>query len=124
MQVAPGIPHCDADGVMHVAPLQHPLGHEVALQTQVPPTHCWPAEQGWPEPHVQAPVLEQPSAVVGSHATHALPPLPQAVSDRGLQLGPEQHPLAHVIAHPEHRPSPWQVSFAGQLAHALPPLPH
>lgn len=40
LQADPPLPHSDSDGdVTHVVPSQHPPGHEVALQTQVPPEH-------------------------------------------------------------------------------------
>jgi hypothetical protein len=63
------------------------------------------------------------SALVVSHAMHASPPTPQAASERALQVGPEQHPLVHVVAHPLHTPLV-HVSTPGQAWHSAPPLPH
>jgi hypothetical protein len=123
MHVAPPVPHCVVEGTTHVVPLQHPSGHELASHTQAPPTHSWPLPQGAPVPHLQAPAEEHPSDFSASHEMQALPPTPQAVIERGLQLGPEQHPVAQFMAQPEHVPL-LQVSPDGQLAHALPPLPH
>jgi len=53
---------------------------------------------------------------------HAAPSIPHAVNDRELHVGPEQQPVPQVCVHPEHAPAA-QFSPAGQLAHALPPLP-
>ena len=39
-QLPPLVPHCAFDGVTHAVPLQQPLAHEVASQTQLPPTQC------------------------------------------------------------------------------------
>jgi hypothetical protein len=47
------------------------------VQRQVPETHSWPGWQGAPEPHLHAPLEEQPSARYGLQATQALPPEPQ-----------------------------------------------
>jgi hypothetical protein len=125
-QAAPSVPHCDTDGVMQVAPEQHPVGHEPlapVVHAHWPPTHACPAAQGAPLPHAQSPIAEQRSALSGSHAVHASPPKPQAVVDRARQVGPEQQPVAHDDAHPEHTPV-LQACPAGQLSHMLPPLPH
>ncbi len=126
MQVAPSMPHCETDGVTHVEPTQQPVGHEPlapGVHAQVPPTQACPAPQGGPLPHEQSPIAEHLSVLTGSHATHASPPNPQAACERALQLGPEQQPVAHVDAQPEQAP-PLQVWPDGQLAQALPPLPH
>ena len=48
---------------MQVTPLQHPVGHEPALQTQAPPLHACPAPQlrhaAPPVPHVAVPLVWQ-----------------------------------------------------------------
>ena len=49
-------------------------------------------------PHWQAPAVEQASARAGSQPTHAAPPLPHAVSECGLQVVPEQHPVGQLAA--------------------------
>jgi hypothetical protein len=126
MHIAPAVPHCEADGVTQVLPLQHPFGHEPfapEVQVQTPLTHACPVPHGALVPHAQSPVAVQWSDATGSHATHASPPKPHAVSERALQLGPEQQPVAHVIAHPEQAPFELQLSPPGHVAHALPPLP-
>jgi hypothetical protein len=123
VQDPPPAPHDRTPGVVHVPlVLQHPFGHDVALHTHWPLTHCWPAWHGLPAPHAQLPVDVQLSVVVWLHATQAAPPKPHAFGDRALHVGPEQHPVAHVCAHPVHAPD-MQLSPPGQLAHALPPLP-
>jgi hypothetical protein len=123
MHVAPLPPHWVVVGIVHVVPAQHPLGHEVALHTQAPLTHSWPAPHGAPVPQAHAPAVEQVSDLE-SHETHALPPVPHALIPRELQLGPEQHPVGQLFAQPEHVPFALHVSPLGQLAHELPPLPH
>jgi hypothetical protein len=67
-------------------------------------------------------VSEHLSAFVASQAVHAAPPIPHAVNDRALHVGPEQQPVPQVCVQPEHAPAA-QFSPEGQLAHALPPLP-
>lgn len=49
-QVAPPVPHAPAVGVTHAPALQHPVGQEVASQTQLPPKHRSPAPQAAPLP--------------------------------------------------------------------------
>lgn len=121
---APAVPQVASTALVHVVPLsQHPVGHEAALHTQVPPTHCCPVLQGDPEPHQHSPMLLQLSARKVLHAVHAAPSMPHALIERALHVGPEQQPVAHVAAHPVHAP-PAQPSPFGQLSHALPPLPH
>jgi hypothetical protein len=120
---APAVPHVAVDEVSQVVPLQHPVGHEVALQTQAPAEHSWPTAHSETFPHMQSPMAEQPSALVASHATHDSPPNPQDAGDRALHVGPEQHPVAHVDAHPLHVPL-LHVSPPGHDWHCVPPLPH
>ena len=135
---------CCAKGTQ-VFPLQQPLGHEVALHTQLPPTHCWPAAHAAPPPQAQAPTALQLSAVVGSQAVQRLPAAPQAVSDGVMQpprrpqqpRGQEvwshtQAPPTQCVPVPQAGPVPQlhtplvQVSVlpAGQVrAQAPPPVP-
>jgi hypothetical protein len=35
----------------HLSPVQHPVGHDVASQTQVPARQCCPELQAGPDPH-------------------------------------------------------------------------
>ncbi len=100
-QAAPPAPHDETvvpeRHVPPTAPAQQPE-QDVESHTQTPPAQRWPAEQGAPPPHWQAPLAEQFSAKLGSQATHAAPPVPQLDNDGVLQVEPEQHPLAHVLA--------------------------
>jgi hypothetical protein len=105
-QTLPLAPHRPKVGVARqVDPSQQPLEQEFGPQPQLPFTQRPPAEQGGPVPHVHIPVAEQPSAVVLSHSTHTAPPVPQVVIAAGLQVAPEQQPLAQLAAQPLHRPS-------------------
>jgi len=108
--------------VMHVVPEQHPLGQDVALHTQAPPTHA-----SWPQsapvvPQTQTPEVEHVSALV-PHALHEPPDVPHAEVDCGMHIEPEQHPLAHVIASHPQTPT-MQCSFIGQELQRPPPDPH
>jgi hypothetical protein len=85
-----------------VPPKQQPFAQDVALQTQVPPTHCWPAAHCGPLPQLHVPVLEQPLASIGSHAVHALPLLPQVLTDGVSHVLPLQQPEAQVCEQPSH----------------------
>lgn len=77
--------------------MQQPA-QEVELHTQLPPTHCWPDWQAGPAPQLHAPLAEQLSARIGSHATQVDPAGPQLVTDRVWQAPPEQQPLGQVCA--------------------------
>jgi hypothetical protein len=110
-------------GVVHAPAVQHPPGHDAALQTQAPPTHACPGPHGALPPHWHCPVAEQPSDVIVSQATHPTPPVPHAAKDSVLHVGPEQHPAVHVIVQPEQAPAV-HACPAGHGAHVLPPLPH
>jgi hypothetical protein len=68
-------------------------------------------------------MFEQLSVRTGSHLRHAEPPKPHALTERELQVGPEQHPVAQVCEQPVHAPL-LHISPAGQLWHEEPPLPH
>jgi hypothetical protein len=124
-QAAPDAPHrASAIADTQVEPSQQPLGHDVASQAQRPPVQCCPATQVGPPPQPHAPPGEQPSARVASQPTHTAPPLPQAGSDGGLHVAPEQQPPGQLVAlHPLQRPAA-QVWPAGQVSQALPPAPH
>lgn len=49
--VLPSVPQVVIDDVVHTLPAQHPVGHEVELQTQAPFTQSCPAPQGALLPH-------------------------------------------------------------------------
>lgn len=79
----PLAPQVASVGALHTEPVQQPVGHDVASQTQAPPTQRWPLAQAAPLPQRQAPCTEQVSALLGSQATHIAAPIPHADSDRG-----------------------------------------
>ena len=83
---------------------QQPLGQETASQRHAPLTQCWPGPHARPVPQAHWPCALQPSAVMGSHATHAEPPLPQLSSPRGTQVFPEQHPFGQFAGQSLHTP--------------------
>jgi len=78
------------------SPEQQPR-HEMASQMQLPPMQCWPGAQGAPAPQRQAPLAEQLSAPIGSHATQVAPPAPHSVNDRVSHTSPLQQPLGHEV---------------------------
>lgn len=97
---APPVPHDVPDSEAygtHVFPLQHPFGHEVALQTHPAFVHCWPEAHCADPLHVHAPAVH-PLASVALQAVHAPPPVPQLVTDGTSQVVPEQHPEAQLPA--------------------------
>ena len=78
VHAAPATPQASSPRVWQIPPAQHPSGHERASQTQAPSTQLLPAPHAGCPPQVQTPAAEQASARVGSHATHAAAPAPQA----------------------------------------------
>ncbi len=111
-QAAPPVPHCEGDCELcctHICPLQQPPGHEVALHTHWPVavSHSVPVE----------------------HATHAMPPAPQAEDD--CELAPMhvppalQQPLGHEAALHTHCPElVLHVCPIPHGAHCVPAEPH
>lgn len=102
-------------------PLQQPLGHEAALQVQVPASQNWPVPHCGPLPQLQLPP-KQLFARTGLHATQADPAVPHAVTVPGArQFEPAQHPFEQVVG----------LQLAGQVpllqfaqgTHASPPEP-
>src|SRR5205814_726091 len=73
----PAAPHSGNAIVEQLAPEQQPLGHDVELQVQPPPTHACPALHAAKPPHEHAPD-EQPSPVM-PQPPHAAPFMPQPV---------------------------------------------
>src|SRR5256885_748431 len=76
VHAAPPVPHAARDGVVHTVPAQQPAGHDVASQTQVPPTQCCPVAHAVPAPRVPPPAAQPPAAA--PLAVHAPPAVPQA----------------------------------------------
>jgi hypothetical protein len=116
-QAAPPVPHEDADSELHAShvpvapPLQHPVGHEVASQTQVPLLllHSRPAP----------------------HAPQLAPAAPQDALDSEAQAShvpvrpPLQQPCGHELASQTHWPVAVLHSLpAAHAPHAAPPAPH
>ena len=64
-------------------PEQQPRGHETLSHVQVPFTQCRPGAQAGALPHVQVPIVEQLSAVIGSQLMQVPPPVPQAGTPGG-----------------------------------------
>jgi hypothetical protein len=53
-QALPPVPHVVIEAVSQVVPFaQQPVGHEAALHTHAPATHCWPGPHGASMPHWQ-----------------------------------------------------------------------
>ena len=96
-QATPLIPHDVIEDAMQTFPEQHPEGHEVPSQTQVPTEHCCPALHSAFEPQVQTPIVHE-SAVTALHATQAWPPEPQVEGVDVLQEFVAQHPLGQEVA--------------------------
>jgi hypothetical protein len=120
-QAAPPSPQVVAEGAWQVLPPQQPNGHEVALQTHAPATHCWPAVQAAPEPHWQAPAALQASARM-PQSTHAAPETPQVERVRGWQAPlTSQQPAGHEAPSQTHCP-PAQRCPGAQPPSVLPQL--
>jgi hypothetical protein len=98
-QVPPSNPQPVGDGGTEHAPLeQHPDGHDVESQTQVPAEQCCPDVHGDEVPHLQAP----PAHVSASFASHGtqIPALgPHSITDGDWMhtLLPQQ-PVEHDVA--------------------------
>jgi hypothetical protein len=104
-QDPPPTPQVASELVVQTPLAQQPVGQVVALQTQVPDTHCAPEPQeGFPW-QLQVPVVaSQPSLFLASHGWHALPPRPQASMDGVWHTPPEQQPLGQDCALHTHAP--------------------
>jgi hypothetical protein len=102
--VAPPVPHCPRDCVWHCPPTQQPPGHEVALQTQLPPEQSCPGAQADALPHLQAPPVHE-SDSCESQAMQDAPPVPQEPNPVAVvQVLPLQQPLAHDVGSQTHWP--------------------
>ena len=147
VQARPPVPHAAvAVPAEQELPLQHPEAQLLALQTQVPRLHTWPAAQALPLPHLHPPVV-QLSAVL-PQAVQLAPVVPQLASVGGVtqepELPPLQQPLAQLVpsqtqtpaaqrlpaAHravpPQRQPVELQESAraGSQALHAAPLVPH
>jgi hypothetical protein len=103
-QVEPALPQVLSPRAWQTLAAQHPLGHEVASHTQLPPTQRWPPAHCGLLPQAHLPSAPQPSERAGSQATHSAPPTPQVASARALQVVPAQQPAAHETASQTHMP--------------------
>jgi hypothetical protein len=87
----------------HVLPEQHPLGQEVPLQTHAPLTHSCPRTHAGPDPQVQRPAPEQPSASI-PQVWQRVPAVPQTAADGTSHTRPWQHPVGHEPGVQTHVP--------------------
>jgi hypothetical protein len=102
-QALPAGAHAAADVGVHAPFAQHPLAHEVASHAQALGLQCWPGAHPALVPHSHAPPM-QAVASIGSHATHAAPPIPHVASEDALHALPAQHPFGHDAALHTHCP--------------------
>jgi hypothetical protein len=112
-QALPAGAHAAADVAVHAPFAQHPLAHDVASHAQAPKEQCWPGAHAALAPHTHAPAV-QAVLSVGSHATHAAPPIPHVASEDGMHAFSAQHPLGHDAALHTH----WALRHACPVAHA------
>lgn len=119
VQALPALPHCAVLVlVTQVVPLQHPVGHEVASQRQMPPAQRWPAPHAGPAPQRHWPPLQV--LAVLPQATHVVPPPPHCdVEVLVTHVEPLQHPEGHEVA--SHTQVPDRQRWP--VPHAAPP-PH
>lgn len=124
VHVPPPVPQVLRDRVWHVPlPSQQPLGHEVESHVHMPLTQCCPLAHGDEVPHWHAPLAEQVSAATGSHATQALPPVPQALVVGVVHTGPLQQPLRQLVELQPLQAPLVQVCPLGHAWQLPPPLP-
>ena len=94
--VSPAGAHAVPEVCVQTLPVQHPVGHDVALHVHTVRTHACPAPHAVKPLHVQTPAVH-PSAVA-SHGLHVPPPAPHSVTDGTRHCEPEQQPVGHVVA--------------------------
>ncbi len=122
-QAPPSTPHWPAVvAVMHVEPLQHPLGQVAALQ----PEQAWPTHMPPPhEAHCAPPVPHSVATLPGRQAAPAQQPPGQLAALHAH--APDSHacPLAQAPASAPHAHTPFvqRSAFASQGAHAAPAAP-
>lgn len=102
--VLPPEPQFASEWARQVLPSQQPLGHEVALHTQLPEAQTCPGPQAGPAPHAHAPAPVQASATVAAHVVQAPPAEPQRARDGETQVAPSQQPVGHEVASQMHAP--------------------
>jgi len=78
-------------GDTQLRPLQQPLAHEVASQTQSPLTQRWPASHAGPVPQPHAPET-QLSVVAVWQSTQTAPPMPHCEVAGAWQTPLKQQP--------------------------------
>ncbi len=93
----PPVPHAVIVGGVQVCPEQHPLGHEVASHTQLPPEQRCPDPQAGPPLHVHRPAVEHPSPLE-PHAAHEPPAVPHVPDTCGWHWLFWQQPSGHDAA--------------------------
>jgi hypothetical protein len=118
----PDIPHELIDFARQTLPSQQPLGQLVASQTHVPETQRWPVPHGGSVPHAHSPFVQR--SAPSSHALHASPPPPHAVSLGITHVAPEQQPSGHVVASQLVHAPPSHVLPPMQALQRPPPVPH
>jgi hypothetical protein len=111
--VDPAEPQLESERAMHVVPLQHPLGHDVASHTHRPPAHRCPDVQAAAPPHVHVPCVH-PSVVFESHVPHEHAPLTHAWPV--AHAGPPPQVQAPAVQPSPLTPQDWQVPPAAPHA--------
>ncbi len=123
VQLVPAVPHRETVGGAVQVPLkQQPVGQDVALQTQLPATHCCPMPQAAEPPHLHCPAALHASALVASHAVQTAPAVPQLLAVGGATqlLLPLQHPLGQLVGSQTQPPATHRCP----AAHTVPAVPH
>jgi hypothetical protein len=111
-------------GETHVVPLQQPAGHDVALHSHAPETHCTPLAQAAPAPQAHVPSDVHVSAVI-PQLVHVPPCSPHCDGvDGSTQALPEQHPAGQVVGLQLAGHTPALQVPDVHVAHAAPPVPH
>jgi len=118
-QLAPPLPHIvSLVPVSQVLPEQQPV-HDVESHAHAPPAQCWPAAQGAPLPHWQAPLAEQMSAVSGLQVRQTVPAVPQVARSGSLHVVPVQQPPGQDVASQTQAPARqcWPGPQAAEVPH-------
>ena len=138
----PGPPHVWSLSVWHCPDAEQQPAHDVELQVHTLLTQAWPAGHFALVPHLHWPLVEQLSALDGSHDVHDPPAAPQ-LPKYGLATQPAdvQHPaqdvesqtqeaeeqcspVAQLAVDPQvHAPVEHVRPVWVQSAHAAPPVP-
>jgi hypothetical protein len=119
VQVPPSLPHALTVLPPQLLPEQQPLEQVLALHTQLPPEHCWPATHAAPAPQAQPPSAPHALARAALHIWQLPPSMPQSDSEGASHMWlVSQHPLAQLVLS-QTQPPPVQCWPA---MHAAPPL--